>query len=96
MSVPFSARHEAMPPIGDPVIRIAAAVLALIDMQAFLPSPALGGDRDALDFVRAAIGKIDVDQHVARNAFGDDAADDVGRVAQARFPKTAAGRCATA
>ena len=38
--------------IGDPVIGIAAAVLALVDMQPLLPAAALRGDRDALDLVR--------------------------------------------
>ena len=39
---------------------------------------ALRGDRDALDLVRRAIGKVDVDEHVARNPGREHAADDVG------------------
>ena len=80
MSVPFSG-GVAIPPIRDPVIRIAAAVLALIDMQAVLPVASLGGNRDPLDFLRRPMGKLTLIRTVAANAFRDDTADDLSRSA---------------
>ena len=44
--------------VGDPVIRIAAAVLTLVDMQPLLPAPPLRSDRDALDLLRRQSGKL--------------------------------------
>ena len=63
--------HGALPGflshIGDPVVGVAAAVLALVDMQALLAAPALRGrPRDALDLVGRAIREIDVEQDVMR------------------------------
>ena len=78
--------HERLARVGDPVIRIAAAVGALVDVQALLPAAALRGDFDALDLVGQAIGKIDVDQNVVRHALGQHAADDVGCEFQAGLP----------
>ena len=69
--------------IGDPVIGIAAAVLALVDMEPLLPPAAQRRHRDALDLFRPAVGKIHVDQHVAPHAFIEHAADDVRRITQA-------------
>ena len=62
------AGRAAAARIGDPVIRIAAAVMARVDVQQLLVALALGRDRDALDLLRRAIGKVDVDQDVARDA----------------------------
>ena len=57
---------------------------------------ALRGDRDALDLVGRAIGKIDVDQHVARDAWRQHAADDVGRVVRSPCSQMRRlARCAT-
>ena len=40
-------RYEAMPHVSDPIIRIAAAVLALIDLHPLLAAAPLRGDNDA-------------------------------------------------
>ena len=67
-SVPSSPGwlHAALE--GDPVVRIAAAVVARLDVQQLLVALALGGDRDALHLAGRAVGEVDVDQHVARDA----------------------------
>src|SRR5258707_15856482 len=64
--------------IGDPEVGITAAVAAWLDAQQLLGTLALGADRDALDLVRRAVREIDIDEDVARHAFGEHAADEVG------------------
>ena len=54
--------------IGDPVIGVAAAVLARVDLQPVLAIAALAGHGNAFDVGGRAIGKVHVDEHVARNA----------------------------
>ena len=80
-------RDRIEPGVGDPVIGIAAAVDALVDIEPLLPPPSQRGDRDALDRLGPAIGKIDVDQHALAHALGEDFADNVRRKLTARFPK---------
>ena len=85
-SVPCSGLDACLARVGDPVIRIAAAVRALVDVQPLLPAPSQRRHRDALDLLGPAIGEIDIDQHVVPHALGEHAADDVGREAQAGVP----------
>ena len=60
--------------------------MAGVDAQPFLVALALGGDRDALDVGRRAIGKIHVHQHVARDALGQHLADQGGTVRDRGLP----------
>src|SRR6516164_11705075 len=69
-------RHSPHAHIGDPVIGIAAAVLACVYLQPLLAVASLRSHRDALYIVGRAIRKIDVDQNVARNAGIEHAPDD--------------------
>src|ERR1700733_6373488 len=48
----------AIPAIGGPKIRVAPAILALLDLQPFLAAAALRRHGNALDFVGRAIGKV--------------------------------------
>src|SRR3954469_40968 len=78
--------------VSDPIIGIAAAIVALIDPQAFLVMTALVGNRDALDVVRHAVWKIHIDQHITRDSCRKRAPNDIGSKADRRLPK---GRLAT-
>src|SRR6185369_16714725 len=72
--------------IGDPVISIAATVLPRLDLQPVLAVATLVRYRDALDLSRRAVGKIDVDEHVARYSGRQHAPDDVRCEPDRRLP----------
>src|SRR3954471_17368475 len=63
--------------IGDPVIVVAATVLPRLDLQPVLAVAALVRHRDALDLSGRVVGKIDVDEHVARYPGCEHAPDDI-------------------
>src|SRR2546423_680799 len=81
MPSPPAARRSWLPRVTAN-----AAVLTLIDLQPLLPVAALGRHGNALDVSGRTIGKVDVDEHVARNSGGEHAPDDVGTEADRRFP----------
>src|ERR1700723_1148524 len=74
------------PRIGDPVIRIAAAIDALIDVQPLLPPPPQRTDGDFLHCFRHTVGEVDVNQHLAAHAVAERLADDVRRETLRRLP----------
>jgi hypothetical protein len=82
----FQRLHGTPGSVGDPIVGIASAVLARIDLRPLLPAAPLGGYHDAFDLLRRIIGKIDIDKHVARRTFSNDAASDIGRKVEASFP----------
>src|SRR4029450_222949 len=64
--------------VGDPVIGVAAAVVALIDLQPLLSVAALGRHGHALDVDGGTIREVDVDEHVTGNAGGEPGPGGVG------------------
>ena len=77
-------------PERNPVIRIAAPIVARVDAQQFLVALALHGDGNAGDFIGRAIWKIDVHQHVARHSGIEHAPDQIG----SKFDRSIPIRCA--
>jgi hypothetical protein len=77
----------------DPIIRVAAPIVARLDPQQLLVSLALARHRDALHGLRRAVREIDVDEDVARHAVGEHAADDVGPEGACRVPMGVLAGC---
>src|SRR5580692_7630188 len=82
----FRRLHRTPGSVGDPIVGIASAVLARIDLRPLLPAAPLGGYHDAFDLLRRTVGKIDIDKHVAQRTFCNNATSDVGRKVEASFP----------
>ena len=92
-SVPLRLGRRPVTLEGDPIIRIAAPIIARLDPQQLLVALALAGDGDAPDFLGRTVRKVDVDEDVARHAVGEHAADQVGSECQGSGPmRVLAGR----
>src|SRR6516225_4221298 len=81
-------RGRALAPIiGDPVVRVATAVVARLDLQqGRLSAVALGTARNAPHLCGRAIREIYVDQDAARNSGREHLADHLGAEPHGRFP----------